>query len=54
MELSNLRPAEGSRQSDNFRRVVDTDRETARLLVRDTRVRRLVQERSYLQSDDDC
>ena len=44
IELSNLSPAEGSVKSDNFRRGRDTVQETARQLVRATRVRKLVQE----------
>ena len=34
MELSNLRPAEGSKHSDNFRRAVDMVQETAKQLVK--------------------
>ena len=40
MDLSNLQPKEGSRQSDNFRRGQETERQQ----VRDIRDRRLVQE----------
>ena len=44
MDLSNLKAAEGSVHSDNFRRGRGHGSGTVRLLVRDTRDRRLVQE----------
>ena len=44
MDLSNLRPAEGSVKSDNFRRGRGHGSGTVRQPVRDIRVRRLVQE----------
>ncbi len=44
MDLSNLQPAEGSSIVIISEEVVDTVQETVRLLVRDIRDRRLVQE----------
>ena len=44
MDLSNLRPADGSKHSDISEEVVDTAQEMVRLLVRDTKVRKLVLE----------
>ena len=44
MDLSNLRPAEGSVRAIISEEVVDTVQETVRQPVRDIRVRRLVQE----------
>ena len=43
MDLSNLKPAVGSKHSDSFRKeVVVTHQATVRLLVRDMRDRKLV------------
>lgn len=44
MDLSNLRPAEGSVKSDNFRRGRGHGSGNGKTAVRDIRVRRLVQE----------
>ena len=43
MELSNLRPAEGSKHSDAFRRDVDMVQEMEKLQVKDIKDRKLVQ-----------
>ena len=53
MDLSNLKAAEGSVHSEISEEVVDTAQETVRLLVRDTRDRRLVQELQDLVSKVD-
>ena len=44
MDLSNLRPADGSKHSDNFRRGRGHVLEMVRQLVKVTKVRRLVPE----------
>ena len=43
MELSNLRPAEGSKHSDAFRRGRDMVQEMEKLQVKDIKDRKLVQ-----------
>ena len=48
MDLSNLRPADGAKHNDNFRRGRDTVLEMARQPVRDIKARRLVQEQQDL------
>ncbi len=44
MDLSNLKAAEGSVHSDNFRRGRGHGSGNGKILVRDTKVRKLVQE----------